>query len=178
VVLKIEREMQIAASGRPARIIAKMNALVDPQVIDALYRASRAGVQIDLIIRGLCALRPGIPGVSENIRVRSVVGRFLEHSRVFFFGNDEASELYLASADWMERNFFRRVEIAFPVREQTHRERILRDLNFYLADNTQAWTLGRDGGYTHCERGGDVVRDAQGTLLARYAAGSAPVTVA
>ena len=154
-----------------------MNALVDPQAIDALYRASRAGVQIDLVIRGLCGLRPGIPGVSENIRVRSVVGRFLEHSRVFFFENDGQGELYLASADWMERNFFRRVEIAFPVREQTHRERILRDLNYYLADNMQAWTLGRDAHYTKSERGSDVARDAQGTLLARYAAGSAPIAV-
>ena len=154
-----------------------MNSLVDPQVIEALYRASRAGVQIDLIIRGLCSLRPGIPGVSENIRVRSIVGRFLEHSRVFFFGNDGASELYLASADWMERNFFRRVEIAFPVREETHRDRILRDLNSYLSDNTRAWTLGRDGHYSRCVRGDDPARDAQGALLSRYAAGSAPVVV-
>jgi polyphosphate kinase len=178
MVQKIEREAQIAAAGRPGRIIAKMNALVDPQAIEALYRASRAGVQVDLIIRGLCALRPGIPGVSENIRVRSIVGRFLEHSRVFYFqnGGDE-SELYLASADWMERNFFRRVEIAFPVREQTHRERILRDLNYYLADNVQAWTLERDGSYTHCQCGEQPVRDAQASLLGRYAAGSAPVVV-
>jgi polyphosphate kinase len=177
VIRKIEREAEHAAAGRNGRIIAKMNALVDPQVIDALYRASRTGVQIDLIIRGLCALRPGIPGVSENIRVRSVVGRFLEHSRVFFFANDGQGELYLASADWMERNFFRRVEIAFPVREQTHRERILRDLNYYLADNTQSWILGRDARYTHCDRDGDVERDAQATLLGRYAAGSAPIIV-
>ena len=181
VVQKIGREAAHAAEGRPGRIIAKMNSLVDPEVIEALYRASRAGVSIDLIIRGLCALRPGIPGVSENIRVRSIVGRFLEHSRVFYFANDEAnggaSELYLASADWMERNFFRRVEVAFPVREATHRKRILRDLNFYLADNTQAWSLGRDGAYTRCERGDAPAREAQGTLLARYAAGSAPVIV-
>jgi polyphosphate kinase len=177
VIEKIDREAALASEGRPGRIIAKMNSLVDPKVIEALYRASRAGVQIDLIIRGLCALRPGIPGVSDNIRVRSVVGRFLEHSRVFYFSNGgddgDASELYLASADWMERNFFRRVEIAFPVREQTHRDRILRDLNSYIADNTQAWTLGRDGRYTR------VVTEpppyeAQGALLARYAAGSAP----
>ena len=146
VVEKIDREARHRQRrANPARIIAKMNSLVDPQVIEALYRASRAGVQIDLIIRGLCALRPGIPGVSDNIRVRSIVGRFLEHSRVFFSATAATSELYLASADWMERNFFRRVEIAFPVREETHRERILRDLNSYLADNTQAWTLGRDG---------------------------------
>ena len=105
VIAKIEREAELASSGRPGRIFAKMNSLVDPHVIEALYRASRAGVQIDLIIRGLCALRPGIPGVSENIRVRSIVGRFLEHSRVFYFGNDGAGELFLASADWMERNF-------------------------------------------------------------------------
>jgi len=177
LVQKIEREAQVAAAGRPGRIIAKMNALVDPQIIEALYRASRAGVQIDLLIRGLCALRPGIPGVSENIRVRSIVGRFLEHSRVFYFGNDNDSELYLASADWMERNFFRRVEIAFPVREQTHRERILRDLNYYIADNVQAWTLGRDGSYTRCQRGEAPARDAQASLLGRYAAGSAPIAV-
>ena len=177
VVEKIEREAQHAAAGKPARIIAKMNSLVDPQVIEALYRASRSGVQIDLIVRGLCSLRPGIPGVSENIRVRSVVGRFLEHSRVFFFGNAGANELYLASADWMERNFFRRVEVAFPVREESHRERILRDLNSYLSDNTQAWSLERDGRYTRCVRGNDPAHDAQGGLLARYAAGSAPVVV-
>jgi polyphosphate kinase len=183
VVAKIDREAAHARDGKPARIVAKMNSLVDPQVIEALYRASRAGVQVDLIIRGLCALRPGIPGVSENIRVRSIVGRFLEHSRVFYFSNggdpgdgrsDGESELYLASADWMERNFFRRVEIAFPVREQTHRDRILRDLNSYLADNTQAWALGRDGGYTRCISEGEK-RDAQNALLTRYAAGSAPV---
>ncbi len=177
MVEKIDREALHAGAGRPGRIIAKMNSLVDPKVIEALYHASRAGVQIDLIVRGLCALRPGVPGVSDNIRVRSIVGRFLEHSRVFFFANDGAGELYLASADWMERNFFRRVEIAFPVREQTHRDRILRDLDFYIADNMQAWTLGRDGRYTRCERGNDPVRDAQGALLARYAAGSAPVIV-
>jgi polyphosphate kinase len=178
MIEKIERETQVAAAGNPGRIIAKMNSLVDPQAIEALYRASRAGVQIDLVVRGLCALRPGIPGVSENIRVRSIIGRFLEHSRVFYFENGGASELYLSSADWMERNFFRRVEIAFPVREQTHRDRILRDLHSYLADNSQAWTLGRDGTYTHCQRGNEPVRDAQAGLLARYAAGSAPVTVA
>ena len=177
VVEKIEREAKHAAAGKPARIIAKMNSLVDPQVIEALYRASRAGAKIDLVIRGLCSLRPGVPGVSENIRVRSIVGRFLEHSRVFYFGNGGADELYLASADWMERNFFRRVEVAFPVREETHRDRILRDLNSYLSDNTQAWTLGRDGHYVRCERGSEPARDAQGGLLARYAAGSAPVVV-
>jgi polyphosphate kinase len=174
MIAKIQRETRLAAAGKPARIIAKMNSLVEPQVIEALYRASLAGVQVDLIVRGLCALRPGIPGVSANIRVRSIVGRFLEHSRVFYFGNDGASELYLASADWMERNFFRRVEIAFPVREQTHRKRILRDLNSYLSDNTHAWKLERDGRYTRCEHGDEKVRDAQGDLLRRYAAGSAP----
>jgi polyphosphate kinase len=109
--------------------------------------------------------------------VRSIVGRFLEHSRVFFFANHGDSELYLSSADWMERNFFRRVEVAFPVREETHRERILRDLSYYLADNTQAWSLGRDGTYARCERNGDPVRDVQGALLARYVAGSAPIVV-
>ena len=111
----IERESAHALAGKKARIIVKLNALVDPQTIETLYRASRSGVRIDLIVRGVCAVRPGIPGVSDNIRVVSVVGRFLEHSRVYWFENDGSPELYLASADWMERNFFRRVEIAFPV---------------------------------------------------------------
>src|SRR6201986_3120778 len=115
-----------------------MNALVDPQSIEALYRASNAGVKVDLIVRGICALRPGLPGVSENITVRSVIGRFLEHSRVFYFENGGAPELYCASADWMERNFFRRVEVAFPITRDTHRVRILQDLDLCLRDNVQA----------------------------------------
>ena len=144
---RIEREAAHARGGKPARIVAKMNALVDPQAIEALYRASADGVQIDLIVRGICALRPGIKGVSENIRVRSIVGRFLEHTRVFSFENGGEPELYCASADWMERNFFRRVEIAFPVRRASHRERILRELSIYLGDDTQAWILGAAGKY-------------------------------
>ena len=122
-----------------------MNALVEPQTIEALYRASRAGVKIDLIVRGVCALRPGVPGVSENIAVRSIVGRFLEHSRVFYFENGGEPELYCASADWMERNFFRRVEVAFPISRKSQRERILRDLDICLRDNCQAWQLRPDG---------------------------------
>ncbi len=129
VLAKLAREADHARAGRPARVIAKMNALVEPQAIEALYRASRAGVEIDLIVRGACALRPGVPGVSENITVRSLVGRFLEHSRVFYFENGGEPEMFAASADWMERNFFRRVEVAFPIQRDTHRERILRDLD-------------------------------------------------
>jgi polyphosphate kinase len=128
-------------------------------------------VKVDLIVRGVCALRPGIPGVSENVRVRSIVGRFLEHSRVFFFENGGAPEMYCASADWMERNFFRRVEVAFPIRRDRHRERILQDLETYLADDMQAWELGRDGTYRKVERSKDSPVSAQAELLARYAAG-------
>ncbi|MGH8305562.1 MAG: polyphosphate kinase 1, partial [Steroidobacteraceae bacterium] len=134
VLGKLSRETEHARAGRPARIIVKMNALVDPQAIEALYRASCAGVKIDLIVRGVCALRPGVPGVSENISVRSIVGRFLEHSRVFYFENGGAPETFCASADWMERNFFRRVEVAFPI-PPGHEERIRRDLDFCLGDN-------------------------------------------
>jgi len=171
---KLEREATHARAGRPARVIAKMNALVDPETIESLYRASTAGVEIDLIIRGICALRPGVPGVSERIRVRSVIGRFLEHSRVYYFENAGEPELYGASADWMERNFFRRVEVAFPIERSNHRKRILRDLEIYLADNTHAWTLGPDGRYTRSEPGDAPPVTAQDKLLAAYASGDIP----
>jgi polyphosphate kinase len=176
VISKLAREAEHARAGRPARVIAKMNALVEPQAIEALYRASCAGVKVDLIIRGVCALRPGVPGVSENIRVRSVVGRFLEHSRVFHFDNGGEPEMFCASADWMERNFFRRVEIAFPIQRETHRERILRDLDLCLRDNVQAWELQSDGSYKRVEREADEKPlIAQNELLAIYAAGSNPI---
>jgi polyphosphate kinase len=171
IIKKLERESENARAGKPARVIAKMNALVDPQAIEALYKASCAGVRIDLIVRGVCALRPGIPGVSENIRVRSIVGRFLEHSRVFYFENGGSPEMYCASADWMERNFFRRVEVAFPIRREAHRARILADLETYLADDTQAWELGRDGMYTKVQTSRESPVSAQAQLLAKYAAG-------
>jgi len=172
MLAKLEREAQHARAGRHARVIAKMNALVDPQAIEALYRASGAGVKVDLVIRGICALRPGIPGVSENITVRSIVGRFLEHSRVFYFENGGDAELYCASADWMERNFFRRVEVAFPIKRRAHRERILRDLDIYLSDNTQAWKLGTDALYHRSTATGEAAVSAQDKLLEAYAAGS------
>jgi polyphosphate kinase len=165
----IEREASHARAGRAARIIVKLNALVDPQSIDALYGAARAGVRIELIVRGVCALRPGVPGFSENISVRSVVGRFLEHSRVYWFENGGAPELYLASADWMERNFFRRVEIAFPIQSPQLRARILKDLELYLRDDTQAWQMRSDGGYLRLRPDGAVPVDAQAQLLERYA---------
>jgi polyphosphate kinase len=166
---KIAREAEHARRGRKARIIAKMNALIEPQIIQALYEASGAGVSIDLVVRGICALRPGIPIVSDNIRVRSIVGRFLEHSRVYYFQNGD-EELYCASADWMERNFFRRVEVAFPVERRKHRERILRDLAIYLADNTQAWELSADGSYARVQRNGEEPLSAQQRLLQEHAA--------
>ena len=171
VLSKLAREAEHARAGRAARIIVKMNALVDPQAIEALYRASCAGVKIDLIVRGVCCLRPGVPGVSENICVRSIVGRFLEHSRVFYFENGGAPDMFCASADWMERNFFRRVEVAFPVRRERHAERILRDLDFCLKDNCQAWKLQPDGRYVRISRGGERALSAQSELLMAYAAG-------
>jgi polyphosphate kinase len=173
VLGKINREIEHAQAGRPARVIAKMNALVEPQAIEALYRASNAGVQIDLIVRGVCALRPGVPGVSENIRVRSIVGRFLEHSRVFYFENGGDPEMFCASADWMERNFFRRVEVAFPLLLRAYRERVLRDLDFYLRDNSQAWRLGADGRYERIlPAEGEPLISAQSELIGAYAAAS------
>ena len=167
----IEREAAHARAGRPARIIAKMNALIEPQAIRALYQASQAGVKIDLIIRGVCCLRPGIPGVSENIQVRSIVDRFLEHTRVFYFHHDGDYELYLSSADWMDRNFFQRVEVCFPVEDQGLRNRILKEgLELYLADNTQAWSLNKDGEYRRIKPASNQkARAAQATLLERRA---------
>ena len=167
---KLDREAAHARAGRPARIILKMNSLVEEEAIHALYRASRAGVQVDLIVRGICALRPGIPGLSENIRVRSVVGRVLEHSRVFFFENNGQAELYCSSADWMGRNFFRRVEVAFPIRRPEHRTRILRDLETYLWDNTQAWRLDAQGHYERLLPGNEPAVSAQSELLETYSA--------
>jgi polyphosphate kinase len=148
VIKAIRNETRIAREGRPASIIAKMNALLDESVIRALYAASAAGVKIDLIVRGACALRPGVPGLSDNIRVRSVVGRFLEHSRIFYFRNDLAHDVYLASADWMNRNLFRRIEVAFPVQDKSLKKRVMEEgLRPYLKDNVDAWELGSDGHY-------------------------------
>jgi len=173
VIAKLEREAEHARAGRSARVILKMNALVERESIEALYRASQAGVRIDLIVRGMCALRPGVPGVSDSITVRSIVGRFLEHSRVWYFGNGGEPEIFLSSADFMERNFFRRVEIAVPVREPTHRARILSHLEIALADNMQTWQLGADGSYRRLVPGDDEPVSSQAVLLARYAAGAA-----
>ncbi|MBI4203659.1 MAG: RNA degradosome polyphosphate kinase, partial [Betaproteobacteria bacterium] len=148
VLRAIQTETQHAAAGHKAQIIAKMNALLEPEVIAALYEASKAGVAIDLIVRGVCALRPGIPGVSENIRVRSIVGRFLEHSRVFYFHNNGAEDVCLSSADWMYRNFFRRVEVCFPVLDPKLKKRVINEgLKPYLEDNSQAWEMDQDGHY-------------------------------
>jgi polyphosphate kinase len=169
----INREITHKQAGKSARIIIKVNALVDAQMIEALYRASCAGVPVDLIVRGVCAARPGVPGVSENIRVRSVVGRFLEHSRVYWFENAGRPSLYLASADWMERNFFRRVEVAFPVANTRLRHRIREDLERYLQDTANAWVLGSDGSYRRASDAtadGAEPLDSQAQLLEAYAA--------
>src|ERR1700677_3410007 len=164
---KIDREAEHARSGKPARIVAKLNALPEPTIIQSLYRASRAGVEIDLIVRGLCCLRPGVPGVSEGIRVRSIVGRFLEHSRVYAFENGGEHEVYCASADWMDRNLFRRIEVAFPVEVPEFKARVGEDLNLYLADDSQAWVMSSNGEYSRAEGPGNI--SAQARLLSLYA---------
>jgi polyphosphate kinase len=166
----IDREIEAATAGQRARIIAKMNSLIEPQIIQALYRASGAGVRVELIVRGVCALRPGLPGVSERIRVRSVVGRFLEHTRAFFFENGDP-QLYLSSADWMGRNFFNRVEACFPVLDLRLARRIQRELELYLQDNCQSWLLQPDGSYRQSCAPDERRRSAQEILLARLAGG-------
>ena len=145
----IDAEAANARKGKPAGIYAKMNSLVEPQIIQALYRASQAGVRVELVVRGICALRPRVKGVSENIRVRSIVGRFLEHTRVFCFENAGDRRVYLSSADWMGRNFFSRVETCFPVENKKLKQRVFDEtISVYLADNAQAWELNADGSYT------------------------------
>jgi polyphosphate kinase len=144
----IHREIDFAREGQPARIMAKMNALVDPDIILALYEASRAGVTVDLIVRGICCLTPGLPGVSDNIRVISIVGRFLEHSRAYYFRQGGNEELYIASADWMPRNLDRRIEVAAPVLDPNHRNTVRDIMELMLTDNRQAWDLKSNGSYS------------------------------
>ena len=163
LIAKIDRETEHALAGGTGRIIAKLNSLTEPTVIQALFRASRAGVDVDLIIRGVCCLRPGVAGVSERIKVRSIVGRFLEHSRVYYFDNAGTPEIYCGSADWMDRNLFRRIEVAFPIESAESQARVTEDLLLYLADDCNAWTLSADGRYARVVTEGNV--SAQARLL-------------
>ena len=163
----IRTETSHAKAGRKAAIIAKMNALLEPEVSAALHEASAAGVQIDLIVRGVCALRPNVAGISDNIRVRSIIGRFLEHSRVFYFLNDDEENVYLSSADWMGRNFFGRVEACFPVLDPWLKQRVIDEGLKYCLDDLHAWRMGEGGAY---ERGPDIdAADVQQRLLGAQA---------
>jgi polyphosphate kinase len=167
ILRHIKAEAENARAGRKARIIAKMNALLEPQTINALYEASGAGVQVDLVVRGVCSLRPGVPGLSEHIRVRSIIGRFLEHHRIFYFFANGEEKLYLSSADWMERNFFRRIELAFPVLDSRLKKRVITEgLRHYLADNQQAWEMASDGRYVRKHAPRAKPRNAQAELMA------------
>lgn len=157
----IQRETKNAKAGREAKIIAKMNSVCDQGIIAALYEASAAGVQIDLIVRGICCLKTGIPGISENIRVRSIVGNFLEHSRIFYFYNDGEEEIYMGSADWMPRNLDRRVEILFPVEDEKLKKQVFHILEVELMDNTKAHLLGDDGTYSKIDKRGKVLVNSQ-----------------
>ena len=164
----IKAEKQMADAGKPARIVAKLNALTDPTVIKALYLASRAGVKIDLIVRGVCCLKPGIPEISENIRVISVVGRFLEHSRVYYFLNS-INQVYCSSADWMERNFSNRIEVCFPILKKKLANRIIDEMELHLNDQGQSWELQRNGEYIERESDLPYRDDAQTQLLKQLA---------
>lgn len=180
VIALIDRERRHAEQGRPARIIAKMNALVDPGAIQALYAASRAGVRIDLLVRGICCLRPGVPGISENIRVISIVDKFLEHSRISYFQNGEDPEVYLTSADWMPRNFRRRVELMFPVEDPRLKGRIIDGIfGVYLSDNVKARLLRPDGSYTRIAPNGPDAQSVRAQVefqnMARELSGDDPI---
>jgi polyphosphate kinase len=171
----IDGEIEYAKAGKPARIVAKLNSLSEPGIIGALYKASQAGVTIDLLVRGVCGLRPGIPGVSDNIQVRSLIGRFLEHSRVYYFNAGGAEIMYCSSADWMNRNFFRRVEVAFPIEDPLLKRRVYDEaIGKPLEDNTQAWVLQPSGTYER-SRGDGKPRAAQTILLGQLSEKQAPV---
>jgi polyphosphate kinase len=159
----IERERDHALAGKPGRIVAKLNSLVDQEIIEKLYEASCADVTIDLIVRGICCLRPKIPDLSENIRVISIVGRFLEHSRIYYFANDGQPDLFLSSADWMPRNFLRRVELAFPIENEALRNQIVEEvLPKFLNDRVKARELQPDGSYRRLRpEGGEPRAQAQ-----------------
>jgi polyphosphate kinase len=167
----IAREAQFASEGKPAQIMAKVNSLTDPKIIRALYKASQMGVRIDLVVRGMCCLRPGVHGVSHNIQVRSIIGRFLEHSRIYYFLNGGDEQLYLSSADWMERNLDKRVETCFPMEGKKLITRVKKELESYLSDNTQAWVLQPDGRYQRITPFGNAnPRNAQAALLEKLTA--------
>ncbi|MEQ1629602.1 MAG: polyphosphate kinase 1 [Gallionella sp.] len=173
ILRAIHNETELAKQGKNAHIMAKMNALLEPETINALYEASQAGVKIDLLVRGVCALRPGVKGLSENIKVRSVIGRFLEHSRIYYFRNDLAHDVYLASADWMDRNFFRRIEVSFPVLDRKLKKRVLDEgLKIYLQDNQQAWEMDGEGRYKLKSAARSKPKCAQQELLATLALSS------
>jgi polyphosphate kinase len=164
----IRAEAEHARAGKKARIVAKMNALLEPTVIAELYEASQAGVKIDLIVRGVCSLQPGVPGLSENITVRSIVGRFLEHHRIYYFYDGGKEQVYLSSADWMDRNFFRRVEVSFPINNRRLKRRVIAEgLSAFLGDNTAAWLMQSDGHYRR-RRPGKSSRNAQMSLLTKF----------
>ncbi|MFT4816542.1 MAG: polyphosphate kinase [Pseudohongiellaceae bacterium] len=165
----IDNEISAATAGKTARVVAKMNSITDPDIIKALYRASMAGVKIDLVVRGICCLRPGIAGVSDNIRVVSIIGRFLEHSRVYYFQNS-APQVYCSSADWMERNLDNRIEVCFPILKKKHITRIKAELEMYLNDHGQSWELGADGEYRPLAivEPGEALADVQKLLLKQF----------
>ena len=178
IIKSIEREIFNALNGKKAEIIAKMNSLMDNQVIRTLYKASQAGVKINLIIRGACALRPQIAGLSDNIHVRSIVGRFLEHHRIFYFYNAGSEDVYISSADWMKRNFFKRVETCVPILNLKVKKRVIDEgLKLYLQDNTESWAMQSDGTYIRINDRKRRKISAQTTLINKLAKPAENLTV-
>jgi polyphosphate kinase len=174
IVKHIQNEAKAAKLGKPARIVAKVNSLLEPAVINELYKASQAGVKIDLIVRGVCALKPKVKGLSENIRVRSIVGQFLEHHRIFYFYAYGKEEVYLSSADWMDRNLFRRIEVAFPILDPELKQKVINEgLNELLKD-VSSWNMNADGLYKQSTSSSNVKLSAQQNLLLKYSVAAQP----